>query len=149
MIHITAATENQLADILALDRQHSRVFSTTAGYQHLLGQSGLLLVAVKQELVQGFAAFSRVLDEASLLNLIVQNDMRRQGVARLLLRDAWRQLRTMGARRVLLELRESNEAARLFYESEGFTHDTVRPRYYPMANGQRETALLMSRLLEI
>jgi ribosomal-protein-alanine N-acetyltransferase len=46
----------------------------------------------------------------------------------------------------MLEVRESNVAARALYENNGFVIDGVRPQYYKMQQG-REDALLMSRRL--
>lgn len=149
MTEISCATPSQLEDILSLDRRFSPVFASLSSYQRLLQGGGLLLVETAQGAVRGFAAFSLVLDEASLLNLVVAGEQRRQGVARQLLHEAWRRLPLLGVRRVLLELRESNIPARQLYESEGFSHDTIRSAYYPTGNAARENALLMSRHLEI
>jgi ribosomal-protein-alanine N-acetyltransferase len=51
-----------------------------------------------------------------------------------------------GVRRCLLEVRESNTAARGLYETLSFQLDGIRKNYYPTTTG-REDALLMSRQL--
>jgi ribosomal-protein-alanine N-acetyltransferase len=94
--------------------------------------------------VVGFALFSQVLDEATLLNILVRPSCRRQGLARQLLMTALPALAARGARRCLLEVRAGNGAAIALYRSLGFRPDGRRRDYYPAANG-REDALLMSR----
>ena len=56
--------------------------------------------------------------------------MRRSGVATALLNYVLAYGATLGARRATLEVRRSNEAARLLYERFGFTVAGVRRAYY-------------------
>ena len=92
----------------------------------------------------GFALFSQILDEATLLNILIRSDCRREGLARQLLAMGLPTLAARGARRCLLEVRAGNEQAIGLYRSFGFQLDGRRRDYYPAANG-REDALLMSR----
>jgi [ribosomal protein S18]-alanine N-acetyltransferase len=94
--------------------------------------------------VQGFALFSQILDETTLLNIAVRPPVRRQGLARKLLEHALHELAQRGALRCLLEVRVSNAPAIALYRSLGFSADGWRRNYYPAAAG-REDALLMSR----
>jgi ribosomal-protein-alanine N-acetyltransferase len=75
-------------------------------------------------------------DEVEILNLAVAPSMRRKGVARALVQGV---LETREGT-VFLEVRESNAAARKFYESIGFSVVASRPGYY--ANPP-ETAIVM------
>jgi len=94
--------------------------------------------------VWGFALFSQILDEATLLNIVVHPDRRRQGLARHVLSTALGSLAARGAVRCFLEVRVSNARAIALYRTLGFTVDGTRRDYYPAA-GDREDALLMSR----
>ena len=78
----------------------------------------------------GFCSFWRVLDELHINNLAVLPEFRRSGVAAALLAHVLRQGTELGARRATLEVRRSNEAARLLYERFGFSTAGVRPDYY-------------------
>ena len=78
----------------------------------------------------GFCSFWRVLDELHINNLAVLPDVRRSGVATALLTHVLAYGAKLGARRATLEVRRSNEAARLLYERFGFTVAGVRHRYY-------------------
>ncbi|MGM8932685.1 GNAT family N-acetyltransferase [Salinicola halophyticus] len=85
--------------------------------------------------------------DAELQSICVLPAERRHGLARGLL--AWMSECAMagGAERLLLELRESNLAARRLYEQAGFVIDGQRQGYYRREDGRGEDALLMSREL--
>jgi ribosomal-protein-alanine N-acetyltransferase len=68
--------------------------------------------------------------------------MRRTGVATQLLSHVLREGVVAGARRATLEVRRSNDAARLLYERFGFEIAAVRPNYY---SKPEEDALVLSR----
>lgn len=150
MIRIVAAQEAHLGSVWALDQAVSPVFSKISGYESLLCNDGLVLVALDDDdLLMGFAAFSHVHDESTLLNLAVEPRLWGQSVARSLLRESWRALLHRGVSRVLLEVRASNAPAQQLYKSEGFAEDGVRANYYSLKGGSREAAVLMSRNLEL
>jgi len=108
------------------------------------GETALVLEVGSR--VAGFLLFSRVLDEASIHDIAVHPDLQGRGLGRLLLQGALRHMKQAGAARCLLEVRESNRAARRLYGSARFHTDGVRKNYYPVQGG-REDALLMSRQL--
>lgn len=101
-----------------------------------------LVVEVEGE-VAGFVVISIVLDEASILNIAVKPSLQRRGLALALLRAAQAAIRESGGKRCLLEVRESNTAARRLYEKLGYRVDGIRKNYYPGPSGC-EDALLMS-----
>jgi [ribosomal protein S18]-alanine N-acetyltransferase len=78
----------------------------------------------------GFCSFWRVLDELHINNLAVRPELRRQGIGSFLLSFVLNTGAGFGARRATLEVRRSNEAARLLYERFGFTVAGVREQYY-------------------
>lgn len=78
--------------------------------------------------------------EMEILNLAVIPERRRQGLGGRLLGLVVQIGRNMGVGNVLLEVRESNVAARSLYTGFGFRQVGVRRRYYPN-NG--EDALLL------
>lgn len=93
--------------------------------------------------LSGFAIYTRVLDEASLLNIAVHPAYQGQGHGRALLQSVLAELRHKSAARLMLEVRASNEPAISLYRSTGFLDDGRRKNYYPASHG-REDALLMS-----
>ena len=80
--------------------------------------------------VVGFCSFWRVLDELHINNLAVLPEFRRAGVAASLLRRVLKEGAALGARRATLEVRRSNDHARLLYEHFGFSITGVRRAYY-------------------
>ncbi len=96
----------------------------------------------------GFILFSQVIDEATLLNIVIHPQWRRHGFARELLVFGLKEVERRGATRCLLEVRVSNFGAIELYSSLGFEVDGKRRDYYPAHDG-REDALLMSRSLPL
>ena len=80
--------------------------------------------------IVGFCSFWRVLDELHINNLAVLPSRRRAGVATTLLEHVLREGVALGATRATLEVRRSNEAARLLYERFGFAVTNIRRAYY-------------------
>src|SRR5262245_7593039 len=80
--------------------------------------------------VVGFCSFWRVLDELHINNLAVLPDFRRRGAATALLAYVLSKGQALGARRATLEVRRSNDPARLLYERFGFTVAGLRRAYY-------------------
>lgn len=89
----------------------------------------------------GYIVFWIAADEMHLLNLAVQPQQRRRGIARALLSEALNQARTLGAQVAWLEVRPSNAAARALYASFGFKEEGRRPGYY---DDTQEDAILLA-----
>lgn len=94
------------------------------------GVSFCFLASDEHGAVVGFCSFWRVLDELHINNLAVLPDVRRSGVGSALLTRVLREGAQLGARRATLEVRRSNNAARLLYEQFGFSIAGVRHGYY-------------------
>jgi ribosomal-protein-alanine acetyltransferase len=106
---------------------------------------GTLLVAELETMepakVLGFAAFYRIIDEAELRNIAVDPAHQHQGVGRALLAEGRRRLLEAGAKRVFLEVRQSNKAALGLYYSAGFGLHSQRKDYY---HDPREDAYVLA-----
>jgi ribosomal-protein-alanine N-acetyltransferase len=98
-------------------------------------------LAVSGGEVMGFIVYWVVDQELHLLNLATGPEFRRQGVARRLIDHMIAEGRRRELWQVVLEVRESNDAALLLYERYGFVRVGRRPRYYT-DNG--EDAIVMS-----
>ena len=94
------------------------------------GVSSCFLARDAEGRTVGFCSFWRVLDELHINNLAVLPAFRRLGVATSLLESVLREGARMGAQRATLEVRRSNEPARLLYERFGFSVAGVRRAYY-------------------
>ncbi len=80
--------------------------------------------------------------EGEIANISVHPRYWRQGVGRALMLTALAQARQHNLKKVMLEVRASNEPAKSLYASLGFVEDGRRPGYY--SNG--EDAILMSKV---
>ncbi|TNM36675.1 ribosomal-protein-alanine N-acetyltransferase [Nocardioides albidus] len=88
------------------------------------------LVAEEDGAFAGYAVLSVVDVDAELQRIAVPEQLRRTGIATALLAAARTVAAGGGAERLLLEVREDNLAALLFYERHGFTELGRRLRYY-------------------
>ncbi|MCL2864172.1 MAG: tRNA (adenosine(37)-N6)-threonylcarbamoyltransferase complex dimerization subunit type 1 TsaB [Lachnospiraceae bacterium] len=79
-------------------------------------------------------------EEAEVLHLAVIQSMRHQGVANRLMTKVVTLCREKGVKKLFLEVRESNEKARRFYEKYRFVQDGKRKDYY---DEPKEDAVLM------
>jgi ribosomal-protein-alanine N-acetyltransferase len=80
--------------------------------------------------VVGFCSFWRVVDELHINNLAVLPENRRTGAATALLRRVLDEGARLGTVRAILEVRRSNEPARILYERFGFAVTGIRHAYY-------------------
>lgn len=99
------------------------------------------LIAEAKSQVIGYACFFFVAGEAHLANIAVDPAHRRKSVAKRLLHHILQLARDAGCGLILLEVRESNTAARKFYDTEGFLELYQRKGYY---RNPVENAIVMS-----
>jgi len=83
--------------------------------------------------------------EWEIENIVVAQSHRRSGLATLLLSELLAKARAQGVKSLFLEVRESNSAARAFYERSDFRQTGRRPGYY---RGPHEDALVYERKLQ-
>lgn len=95
----------------------------------------------------GFVVVSSVLDEAHLLNIVLDTPWQGYGIARQVLKTLLDQLARRGITLVYLEVREGNTPARTLYDRLGFRENGFRHNYYRTAEGGRESAVLMVKEL--
>jgi ribosomal-protein-alanine N-acetyltransferase len=133
---LTTPDADELASLAALIAQGSTTLDVEAELRRSFAK---LWVARQSGKIRGFLLAWDVADEVHLLDLVVDAEHRRQGIARALMSVLLEHVRSRRAGSILLEVRKSNDAARKLYESTGFTVAGERARYY--ADG--EDAVLM------
>jgi ribosomal-protein-alanine N-acetyltransferase len=101
-----------------------------AAYREI-GMSGITgWVAARGTAVLGFVLVRVVADEMEILNLAVDPEARRQGIAERLVAHTIEEVKRADVMRVYLEVRESNSGARAFYSAKGFAEQGRRKNYY-------------------
>lgn len=102
--------------------------------------------AVIGEIVTGFAISRVVLDEAELLSIALDREVRGRGLAAPLLRRHAERVRQAGAATLFLEVAADNAPALALYRSFGMVETGRRKGYYPAMEGPsapRRDALTM------
>lgn len=140
--------ENELGDIEEIESRATPFPWSRRQFDNSLAAGHWIAVVEEGGELRGFSIFSRVIDEASLLNIVIDPDCQGRGYGRTLLVEGLRAMTEQGGRRCFLEVRQSNRAARSLYESLGFEVVGERKAYYP-AEGGREDAVVMCRELPI
>ena len=94
----------------------------------------------------GFALARTIAGEAELLLLAVKRSSQKRGVGRLLLDRFMSMASGRGARRLHLEVRDGNQALRL-YSAAGFSEVGRRKNYYTGRDGQIYDALTLAKTI--
>ena len=106
----------------------------------------ICLIAEKAGRTAGYLLAYTAADEAEIARIAVVKELQRQGAARALLTELESVCGSEGIKKILLDVRSGNSAARALYENAGFKEDGIRQRFY---EDPVEDAILMSRELEI
>jgi [ribosomal protein S18]-alanine N-acetyltransferase len=104
-----------------------------------------LRIAEERGSICGVIVFRVMADEAEILNLAVASDLRRRGIGSSLLEEAVCASKAACARKIFLEVRESNDTARNFYARRKFIEAGRRREYYREPS---EDALILFRMIE-
>ncbi len=131
------------ARFAAIDAETNPSPWSEEAFRESLGRSRGFAARDDAGVVLGFVVYTAVAGACEILELAVTVSARRRGIARRLLDAAITDAVSEGARRCLLEVRDSNTAARALYAGAGFVVDGRRKSYYRTPEG-REDALLMS-----
>jgi ribosomal-protein-alanine N-acetyltransferase len=154
-LQITAMTPADVPAVAAIEaRQHLTPWQEN-GFRDALchGWPALVLRAQSSAgpVVLGYVVSMRAGDDEELLTITVVPEASGQGYGRRLLACLLDAAQQRGAKRLLLEVRQSNTRAIRLYTSAGFTIDGMRKNYYAIpadpvtgTAASREDAVLMS-----
>ena len=137
----------ELGDLDAIERIERASYPTPWSRSMFAGelakQSSLSIAAVTpDERLVGYLVLSRYVDAWHVMNVAVDPEHRRHGIATAMLARLFEVTRDDAERGYTLEVRVSNLAAIALYESFGFVSRGVRRGYYP---DNREDAVIMWR----
>ena len=139
---IRRLTYSDLPQVIAIERRaFPTPWSLAMFVLELSKPSGICLAAARDERVQGYTICSRYDRVWHLMNIAVDDRVRRQGVASALLEHLFREADRPGEQ-FTLEVRMSNDLAIAMYEAFGFRGAGRRRGYY---HDNREDALIMWR----
>ena len=140
-IEIESMSETDLDRVVQIELETNLSFWGWEVYQAELNRSdSLCLVAVTNIIeemkgdfsrkILGFAFARLITPEVEIINIAVDKNYQRHGAATKLLDVVLLQSENRGCRICLLEVRESNQAAREFYYRYGFQAVGRRKKYY-------------------
>lgn len=104
--------------------------------------NSICLIVEKAGRTAGYLLAYKAADEAEIARIAVMKEFQRQGAAGSLLAELDSLCGPEGIRRILLDVRAGNKAARALYEKAGFREDGIRQKFY---ENPTEDAILMSR----
>ena len=143
MIQIVSMNESHVAQVAALEKVcFSMPWSENSIRSELTNPLSLWLVAEEDGVLLGYIGSQSVMDEADVMNVAVDPNRRREGIALKLVEALVAALNEKNVRALLLEVRASNEPAKALYEHQGFVQVGKRPNYY---RNPKEDALILKK----
>lgn len=143
MIKIETMKAQHVPQIAALEKLcFSDPWSEKSVGDELNNDLSYWLVALNGETVVGYVGSQSVLGAADMMNIAVHPDWRRQGIAEKMITALVAGLQEKNVHSLMLEVRASNDPARLLYEKLGFRQAGRRPGYY---RNPREDALILRK----
>ena len=131
MIVIRTMSERDSSAVWELEKKCFSVPWSEESIRAMFSEKGYWNLTARDDgSLVGYIGMKAVLDEADITNVAVDPDRRRQGIGKMLLRELLAKAGDMGIRRIFLEVRVSNTAARALYEQAGFRTVDVRKNYY-------------------
>lgn len=128
--YLKPMSEDDLSAVIDIETRAYDFPWTRQGFQNSLDQGLNYLFCDEQGHLLGYCCVLPVLDEAHLLNLCVNPDFHRQGIASAALNQLIDKLQESHFNLLLLEVRKSNKAAQCLYRKLGFKDDGIRKAYY-------------------
>lgn len=140
--------ELKVEDSAAVAEMEQQIFSDSWSEKSVLEtvqqKQSVCFAAEKAGHLLGYLLAHHAADEAEIARIAVQKEARRQGAAGKLMQALEHYCEEHKMEKLLLDVRESNEAARSFYTKNGFVEDGIRQGFYVNPS---EDAVLMSRQL--
>ncbi len=143
---VRSMTKADIGDVLRIE-ESAYDFPWTEGiFKDCLRVGYHSFVAEREGVVVGYVLMNTVLNEGHILNLCVDTNIRRQGVARCLLQHIIDLATQLEAATLFLEVRESNAAALSLYNEFNFNEIGIRRNYYPAPVGREDAIMLVKQL---
>jgi ribosomal-protein-alanine N-acetyltransferase len=137
--------EADLDAVLRIEREVHTHPWTLGNFSDALRSGYQCKVFESAGMMLGYAVMMLAVDEAELLDIAIDKGHQRKGIGRKLLEAMLSLARHEDMRRMVLEVRASNQAAIALYRASGFEQIGLRRDYYPATNNGREDAILMGK----
>ena len=108
--------------------------------QEFYGENKIYITAKQDDKIVGFAGLLTIIDEANVMNIVVDKSHKRQGIGTLLLEELIRISKQKNMKSITLEVNENNIPAIKLYEKFNFEKAGIRKKYY----NNTDSAILMT-----
>ncbi|MFM7844772.1 MAG: ribosomal protein S18-alanine N-acetyltransferase [Planctomycetota bacterium] len=130
-VHIRWMIRRDMAEVIAIEKQSFEFPWTEDDFVRSLRQRNCIgMVAECDERIVGFMIYEIHRNRLHLLNFSVRTEFRRRGVGSQMLRKLTAKLTQQRRNRILLEVRETNLPAQLFFRANGFRAISLLRSYY-------------------
>jgi [ribosomal protein S18]-alanine N-acetyltransferase len=133
---------NDIETVVDIERESFTAPWSEEAFRNELTQNlfAKYMIMELEDQIVGYGGMWLIIDEAHVTNIAIREKYRGMGYGKLLLREMMKTAHWMGAERMTLEVRVSNERAQSLYRKMGFYPSGVRPAYY---SDNLEDALIM------
>lgn len=143
VVKIRQMRAGDIPQVMVIEQSSSATPWTRGMFQSELGRPGTIdLVADRGGDVLGYIMVSRYADVWHILNVVVREGQRGQGIGAQLLETLFERAGAVGHMGFTLEVRVSNDTAIRLYRRKGFLEHGIRPGYY---SDNQEDAIVMWR----
>ncbi len=112
--------------------------------EELENKNSFFKVLFSDNKLVGYIIYHIILDEAEILNIVIDNKFKKQHLGKYLLEQTLNNISKQGIKTIFLEVGEKNIPAINLYIKFGFKQYNIRNNYYK--NG--ENALLLKKIVE-
>lgn len=122
---------SDIGDVLKLQANLAFLDWSLEQYKkELQADSTISFIIQKKGSIIGFALFHLLADESELLAIAVAEEFQQTGLGKILFNAGKNELQNRDAGKLFLEVRESNEKAKKFYQNLGAVFIGTRKKYY-------------------
>jgi ribosomal-protein-alanine N-acetyltransferase len=147
MMKFTEMRDVHVSQVAELEKMcFSTPWSEKSIASELTNDLSVWMVALEGDTVVGYIGSQTAGGETDMMNVAVHPDYRRRGIAQILIEMLIPELQRRCSTSLSLEVRASNEPARLLYEKLGFVEVGRRKNYY---RNPKEDALILRKEWEI
>jgi ribosomal-protein-alanine N-acetyltransferase len=142
IVRIRLMDESDLDDVTKLEKLSFKTpWSREAFFNEMTkNQFAYYLVVELNKEIIGYCGLWVIIDESHITNIAIHPSYRRKGIGDYLFRGVMAMAKTLGARKMSLEVRVSNTTAQALYRKYGFQEGGIRKNYY---TDNQEDALVM------
>lgn len=130
-VHVRWMIRRDMPEVLQIEEQSFEFPWSEEDFIRCLRQRNCIgMVAESNERVVGFMIYELHRNRLHVLNFSVHKEMRRRGIGTQLLRKLVSKLSTQRRNKIMLEVRETNLAAQLFFRDLGFRAVSLLRDFY-------------------